>query len=146
VLITEASEDSHKNELANPRLNSLVDSHSDIFEAPTGGLNDDETPTCVPVESSALPPNRPAFRLSRAEREELETQVQAMLGKGWIQPSSSPYRAPVLVVPKPDGSMRMCIDYRALNKITAKNKYPLPRIDDLIDNLCGSKYFSSLDL
>jgi hypothetical protein len=63
--------------------------------------------------AAAVPPNRPAFRLSRAEREELETQVQVMLEKGWIQLSSSPFGAPVLFVPKPDGS----IDYCALNKI-----------------------------
>jgi hypothetical protein len=69
-----------------------------------------------------------------------------MLQKGWIQPSSSPYGAPLLFIPRPDGSMNMCIDYRALNKITIKNKYPLPRIEDLLDNLSGARYFPRLDL
>jgi hypothetical protein len=80
------------------------------------------------------------------ERYEVENQVADLLGKGWIEPSSSNYGAQVLIVPKPDGSMRICIDYRALNKITTRNKYPFPRIDDLMDNLGAAKYFSSLDL
>jgi hypothetical protein len=80
------------------------------------------------------------------ERREIEEQVRNLLESGKIAPSSSAYGAPVLLVPKPDGTMRLCIDYRALNKITAKNKYPLPRIDALMDNLAGAKCFSSLDL
>ena len=72
--------------------------------------------------------------------------MKELLEAGRIVPSSSPYGAPVLFVPKPDGSMRMCIDYRELNKVTQENKYPMPRIDDLMDNLGGAKYFSSLDL
>jgi hypothetical protein len=75
---------------------------------------------------------RPAC-LSRREREELEKQVQGMLEKGWTQPSSSPYGAPVLFVPKPNGSMRMCIDYRALNKITIKSKYASGRSLGILD-------------
>jgi hypothetical protein len=86
------------------------------------------------------------YRLSRKEMEEVERQVAELLRKGLIQPSSSPYGAPILFVAKKDGTLRMCIDYRALNKITINNKYPLPRIDDLIDCLQGAKVFSSLDL
>jgi hypothetical protein len=63
-----------------------------------------------------------------------------------IRPSSSPWGAPVLFVKKKDGSMRMCVDYRSLNEVTIKNKYPLPRIDDLFDQLKGAKYFSKIDL
>jgi hypothetical protein len=146
VLVTACSEDSQQREQPSSRLTTLLNSYADVFEPPTEGLKDDLAPPSVTVEATAVPPNQPAFRLSRAEREELETQVQVMLEKGWIQPSSSPYGAPVLFVPKPDGSMHMCIDYRALNKITIKNKYPLPRIEDLFDNLSGARYFSSLDL
>jgi len=73
-------------------------------------------------------------------------QVKELLKHGLIEPSSSPYGAPVLFVGKKDGSLRMCIDYRALNKITVKNKYPLPRIDQLLDSLSGAKAFTSLDL
>ena len=77
---------------------------------------------------------------------ELMSQLQELLDKGFIRPSVSPWGAPVLFVKKKDGSMRMCIDYRELNKLTVKNRYPLPRIDDLFDQLQGSSWFSRIDL
>ncbi|CAI7850895.1 unnamed protein product [Closterium sp. NIES-54] len=76
----------------------------------------------------------------------MKKQIEYLLDKGLIRPSTSPYGAPVLFTPKPDGSLRMCIDYRALNKQTIKNKYPIPRIDDLLDQLRGATVFSKLDL
>ncbi|KAJ9513279.1 hypothetical protein QJQ45_001317 [Haematococcus lacustris] len=76
----------------------------------------------------------------------MKKQVSALLEKGWIEPSASPWGAPVLFVQKKDGSLRMCIDYRALNKRTVRDRYPLPRIDDLLDQVRGKKVFSSLDL
>ncbi|KAI3819721.1 hypothetical protein L1987_13569 [Smallanthus sonchifolius] len=75
------------------------------------------------------------YRLAPVEMKELMAQLDELLKKGFIQPSISPWGAPVLFVKKKDGSMRMCIDYRELNKRTVKNKYPLPRIDDLFDQL-----------
>ena len=86
------------------------------------------------------------YRLNPQEREEVTKQVTELLKKGLIEPSTSPYGAPILFVTKKDGSLRMVIDYRALNKITIRNRYPLPRIDDLLDQLQGAKYFSSMDL
>ncbi|KAL0322385.1 UNVERIFIED_CONTAM: Transposon Tf2-11 polyprotein [Sesamum calycinum] len=80
------------------------------------------------------------------ELTELEKQLEELLGKGFIRPSISPWGAPVLFVKKKDGSMRLCIDYRQLNRITIKNKYPLPRIDDLIDQLKGATVFSKINL
>ena len=73
--------------------------------------------------------------MAPAELRELKTQLQELLGKGFIRPSASPWGAPVLFVKKKDGSFRMCIDYRQLNKVTIKTKYPIPRIDDLFDHL-----------
>ena len=78
--------------------------------------------------------------------QELSSQLNELLQKGFIRPSFSPWGAPVLFVKKKDGSFRMCIDYRELNKLTLKNRYPLPRIDDLFDQLQGANYFSKIDL
>src|SRR5438876_7722258 len=77
---------------------------------------------------------------------ELKKQLRELQEKGYIRPSSSPWGAPVLFVKKKDGSLCMCIDYRSLNEVTIKNKYPLPRIDDLFDQLKGAKFFSKIDL
>ena len=77
---------------------------------------------------------------------ELKKQLRELLDKGYVQPSSSPWGAPVLFVEKKDGTQRMCIDYRSLNEVTIKNKYPLPRIDDLFDQLKGACVFSKINL
>jgi hypothetical protein len=77
---------------------------------------------------------------------ELKKQLEELLEKGFIRPSSSPWGAPVLFVNKKDGSRRMCVDYRSLNGVTIKNKYPLPRIEDLFDQIRVAKIFSKIDL
>ncbi|KAK1429939.1 hypothetical protein QVD17_12297 [Tagetes erecta] len=122
-----------------------------------------EYPDVFPDELPGLPPDRQIefrinlvpetspiakspYRLAPTEMQELKKQLQELLDKGFVQPSSSPWGAPVLFVKKKDGTMRMCIDYRDLNKVTIKNKYPLPRIDDLFDQLQGASYFSKIDL
>ena len=97
----------------------------------------------VPV---ATPLAKSPYRLAPAEMQELSSQLSELLDKGFIRPSYSPWGAPVLFVKKKDGSFRMCIDYRELNKLTVKNRYPLPRIDDLFDQLQGASYFSKIDL
>ncbi|KAL4017044.1 hypothetical protein IC575_024718 [Cucumis melo] len=84
--------------------------------------------------------------MAPAELKELKVQLQELLDKGFIRPSVSPWGAPVLFVKKKDGSMRLCIDYRELNKVTVKNRYPLPRIEDLFDQLQGATVFSKIDL
>ncbi|GJS14295.1 putative reverse transcriptase domain-containing protein [Tanacetum coccineum] len=94
----------------------------------------------------AAPVARAPYRLAPSEMKELSDQLQELSDKGFIRPSSSPWGAPVLFVKKKDGSFRMCIDYRELNKLTVKNRYPLPRIDDLFDQLQGSNVYSKIDL
>ncbi|GJW53690.1 hypothetical protein Tco_0097775 [Tanacetum coccineum] len=83
----------------------------------------------------AAPVARAPYRLAPSEMQELSNQLQELADRGFIQPSTSPWGAPVLFVKKKDGSFRMCIDYRELNKLTVKNHYPLPKIDDLLDQL-----------
>jgi len=84
--------------------------------------------------------------MAPTELRELKEQLQELLDRGFLRPSVSPWGAPVLFVKKKDGSMRMCIDYRELNRVTIKNKYPLPRIDDLFDQLKGASVFLKIDL
>ena len=122
-----------------------------------------EFPDVFPEEIPGLPPIREIdftiellpgtapisiapYRMTPAELGELKTQLQELLDKGFVRPSVSPWGAPVLFVKKKDGSMRMCIDYRRLNQVTIKNKYPLPRIDALFDQLQGASFFSKIDL
>ena len=88
----------------------------------------------------------PPYRMAPLELQELKKQLQALLDKGFIRPSVSPWGAPVLFVKKKDGTLRLCIDYRKLNQVIVKNKYPLPRIDDLFDQLQGEGVFSKIDL
>nr|GFD30959.1 putative reverse transcriptase domain-containing protein [Tanacetum cinerariifolium] len=94
----------------------------------------------------AAPVARAPYRLALSEMKELSEQLQELFDKGFIRPSSSPWGAPVLFIKKKDSSFRMCIDYRELNKLTVKNRYPLPRIDDLFDQLQGSSIYSKIDL
>ncbi|MCO5551683.1 hypothetical protein L7F22_005187 [Adiantum nelumboides] len=92
------------------------------------------------------PPNKPPYRVSQAQQEEIMRQVNELVEKGMVRPSSSPFCSPVLLVHKKNGTYRMCVDYRALNKITIKNRFLVPRIEDLFDKLQGSIYFSRIDL
>nr|GFC66331.1 putative reverse transcriptase domain-containing protein [Tanacetum cinerariifolium] len=95
---------------------------------------------------SAAPVVQAPYRLAPPEMKELSEQLKELFDKGFIRPSSSPWGAPVLFVKKKDGSFRMCIDYQELNKLTVKNRYPLPRIEDLFDQLQGSSVYSKIDL
>ncbi|GJZ59125.1 putative reverse transcriptase domain-containing protein [Tanacetum coccineum] len=100
----------------------------------------------IDLVPGVAPVARAPYRLAPSEMKELSEQLQELSDKGFIRPSSSPWGALVLFVKKKDGSFRMCIDYRELNKLTMKNRYPLPRIDDLFDQLQGSSVYSKIDL
>ncbi|GKF50195.1 hypothetical protein Tco_0146662, partial [Tanacetum coccineum] len=101
----------------------------------------DLIPGAAPVARAPVP-----YRLASSEIKELSDQLQELFNKGFIRPTSSPWGAPVLFIKKKDGSCQMCIDYRELNKLTVKNRYPLPRIDDLFNQLQGSTVNSKIDL
>ncbi|KAJ9542729.1 hypothetical protein OSB04_029235 [Centaurea solstitialis] len=100
----------------------------------------------IDLVPGAAPVAKTLYRLAPPEMQELSNQLEELLAKGFIRPSSSPWGAPILFVKKKDGSLRMCIVYRELNKLTVKNRYPLPRIDDLFDQLQGAAWFSKIDL
>ena len=100
----------------------------------------------IELIAGTQPISKAPYRMAPAELTELKEQLEDLMEKKFIRPSVSPWGAPVLFVKKKDGSMRLCMDYRELNKVTIKNKYPLPRIDDLFDQLHGASVFSKIDL
>ncbi len=107
---------------------------------------DREIKFCVNIMPSINPISMPPYRMALAELKKLKEQLQELLDKDFIHPSTSPWGALILFMRKKDGSLRLCIDYKQLNKVTIKNKYPLPHIDDLFNQLQGARYFSKVDL
>jgi hypothetical protein len=100
----------------------------------------------IELEEGAKPIISPPYRHPRMFKDEIEKAIKELLAMGHIRPRNNPFSSLVVLVLKKDGTMRMCIDYRALNKKTIKNRYPIPRIDDLIDELHGAVFFSKIDL
>lgn len=132
-----------------PAIHKIIhEEFPDVFPSslPSGLPPDRGDAMKIETDPNADPPFRPVIRLSIAELDELRKQLDDLLSKGFIKPSTSPYGAPVLFVKKKDGTLRMCVDYRGLNRITRKNRHPLPRIDELIDRFRGARYFTKLDL
>ena len=153
---TEGSEEVHEEE-SKPKWQSdlpsavreVLEEYDDVFP--------DDLPKGVPpvrrgfqfkieLEDDVPPVHRPIYKLSPLELEEARTQINYMLEHGFIRPSQSPYGAPVLFMPKKDGGLRFCIDYRWLNKKTVKNRYPLPLPEEMFDRLGKAKVFSKIDL
>ncbi|XP_075520565.1 uncharacterized protein LOC142553909 [Primulina tabacum] len=125
----------------------VVRDFADVFEDDVPGLPPDrDVEFVIDLVPGTVPISKAPYRMAPTEMKELKTQLQDLLDKGFIRPSSSPWGAPVLFVKKKDRSLRLCIGYRELNKVTIKNKYPLPRIDDLFDQLHGATVFSKIDL
>ncbi|GJP47904.1 hypothetical protein CLOM_g7077 [Closterium sp. NIES-68] len=100
----------------------------------------------IELEPGTQPTVRTQWHLTQPELQELRNQLDYLLAKGFIRPSTSPFAAPIMFTPKKDGRLRMCTDYRALNRVMIKSRYPIPRTDELIDNLRGARYFSKIDL
>ncbi|KAF8068549.1 hypothetical protein N665_1143s0001 [Sinapis alba] len=124
----------------------LVRGFHDLFGSLQGIPPDRSDPFIIEREPGTAPLSKSPYRMAPAEMAELKKQLEELVDKGFIRPSVSPWGAPVLFVKKKDGSFRLCIDYRGLNRVTVKNKYPLPRIDELLDQLRGGKWFSKIDL
>ena len=125
----------------------VVSEYPDVFLDELPGMTperDIEFP--IDLLPGTAPIAKRPYRMSVSEFEELKKQLKELLDKQFIHPSSSPWGAHVIFVKKKDGTQRMCVDYRALNEVTTKNKYPLPRIEDLFDQLKGARVFSKIDL
>ncbi|GJU89213.1 putative reverse transcriptase domain-containing protein [Tanacetum coccineum] len=125
----------------------VVKDFLEVFPDDLSGLSPiQEIEFRIELVPGAMSVTKSPYRLAHSELEELSGQLKELQDKGFIRPSSSPWGAPVLFIKKKDGSFRMCIDYKELNNLTIKNRYPPPRIDDLFDQLLGSQYFSKIDL
>ncbi|KAG2190788.1 hypothetical protein INT47_000170 [Mucor saturninus] len=124
----------------------LVKEFDDVFQDGLPGLPPNRDVQHVINTGDAYPVNKPPFKMSPRELDELKKQLKELLDLGLIRPSSSPWGAPILFVKKKNGEMRMCVDYRALNKVTVRNNHPLPRIDECLERLHGANHFTSLDL
>jgi hypothetical protein len=125
----------------------IVGEYADVFPDDLSGTPPDrQVEFMIDLVPGATHVSKAPYRMAPKELQELKTQLEKLFDKGFIRPSVSPWGAPVLFVKKKDGTMRMCIDYRELNKLTIKNKYPLPRIEDLFDQLKGASVFSKIDL
>jgi hypothetical protein len=125
----------------------VVNEFPDVFLEELLGVPPDQgIEFVIELKPDTAPIYKTPFRMTTPELAELKEHIKELLEKGFVRPSSSPWGATVIFVLKKDGTQGLWVDYRALNEITVKNKYPLPRIDDLFDQLCGTCVFSKIDL
>ena len=124
----------------------LLQEFADVFKEPTELPPSRTLNHAIHLLPGAAPVNSKPYRYSPLQKDEIERQVAEMLKAGTITPSLSSFASPVLLVKKKDGSWRFCVDYRKLNSITVKSKFPMPVVDELLDELSGTKWFSKLDL
>jgi hypothetical protein len=139
----------YKKSIVGPTLKqvSVVCEYPDIFPEELPGMPPDrDIEFIIELAPGTTPIAQRPYRMNPQELEELKKQLADMLSKGLIRPSTSPWGLPVIFVDKRDGTIHLCVDYRKLNEVTIKNKYPLPKIEDLFDQLNGAKVFSKIDL
>ena len=137
---------SHVSEAQRQKLQELLDKNNDLFAKNDCDLGRTHLVKAKIDTGDHSPIKQAPYRLPFSQRQMVQEHIDEMLKAGVISPSQSPWASPIVIVDKKDGSKRFCVDLRALNRITKKNSYPLPRIDDILASLDGSKYFTSLDL
>jgi hypothetical protein len=124
----------------------LLKEHEECFATPKGLPPSRAFDHKIPLMAGAQPVNVKPYRYNPQQKDEIERQIKDMIKQGIVRPSQSPFASPVILVKKKDGSWRFCVDYRQLNAVTVKDRYPMPVVDELLDELSGSMYFSKLDL
>jgi hypothetical protein len=125
----------------------VVNEFPDVFPEEVSSMPpDQDIEFVIELKAGTTPIYKTPYRMATPELGELKEHIKELLEKGFIHPSSSPWGAPVIFIRKKDGTQRLCVDYHALNEVTIKKKYPLHRIDDLFDQLCGACVFSKIDL
>ena len=129
-----------------PEVSALMADFPKVFEEAEGVEKNPPVRHPIRLEDGAKPSHVKPYRFTETQRNEMKEQVIQLLQKGWIRPSSSPWGAPVLLVPKKDGTWRFCVDFRNLNAVTVRDSFPLPRIDDLLHKVGQAKVFSKMDM
>ena len=129
-----------------PDISHILDTYPQVFSIPQGLPPHRSQDHHIHLQPQSHPVNTKPYRYPQCQKDIMTKMIQEMLDEGIIQPSTSPFSSPVLLVRKKDGTWRFCVDYRALNTITIKDRFPIPTVDELLDELHGSKHFSKLDL
>jgi hypothetical protein len=146
VLDTVTSPSDGVPEAISPDIQTILQEFVDVFSEPRELPPQHALDHAITLEAQASPMNSRPYRYSPLQKDEIERQVTEMLNSGVISTSMIPFASPVLLVQKKDGTWHFCVDYRKLNSLTIKNKFPLPVVDELLDELAGTKFFSKLDL
>ncbi|PNY16671.1 retrotransposon-related protein, partial [Trifolium pratense] len=129
-----------------PEIAILLHTYKNLFQTPSALPPNRTHNHTIPLIDGSNPVKVKPYRYPHSQKAQIEHMIQEMLQQGIIQPSTSPFSSPIILVKKKDGTWRFCTDYRALNAITVKDCFPIPTVDELLDELCGAKYFSKLDL